>query len=550
MEDDPKVISLIAIHEAGLNEEFASQVIDETKNIEVPPLGNREDLRDIPLVTIDGADARDFDDAVFAEKNDKGGFHLVVAIADVSHYVRYKSELDKEAWTRGNSTYFPDRVVPMLPEQLSNNLCSLMPKVERACLAVHMTIDEQGELTQYKFVRGLMKSAARLTYDQVQAAKDGNRDADTDVIYDSVITPLYEAYDLLDKARQKRGALDLDLPERQILINDEGDMTGVTKRARFDSHKLIETFMIMANVAAASALEDKSAPCLYRAHDKPSADKIDSAKDFLDAFGFSLPANIVEPKQMNHLLEKAKGHEYSQLISLMILRTQAQARYSSENIGHFGLALQKYAHFTSPIRRYADLFVHRSLISAYGLGEGGLGDGEEQRMDETAEHISATERVSADAERSAVDRFTAAYLESKVHAEFSGVINGVTRFGLFVTLDEIGADGLVPIRTLPQDYYVHDEDQHALIGRKTRRIFRLGARVKIRVIEAEKLSGSTVFELVDAEKGADIPGFKPKRPLKNESKAPKKKSSYKKGQASSYGKKGKFKGSHKKKKRK
>ncbi len=548
-EDDPKVISLIAIHEAGLNEEFPAQVVDETKNIEVPPLGKREDLRDIPLVTIDGADARDFDDAVFAEKNDSGGFHLIVAIADVSHYVRYGSHLDKEAWTRGNSTYFPDRVVPMLPEQLSNNLCSLMPKVERACLAVHMTIDKDGELTKYKFVRGLMKSAARFTYDQVQAAKDGNRDGDTDVLYDSVITPLYEAYDLLDKARQKRGALDLDLPERQILINDEGDMTGVTKRARFDSHKLIETFMIMANVAAASALEDKSSPCLYRVHDKPSADKIDSAKDFLDAFGFSLPANIVEPKQMNHLLELAKGHEYSQLISLMILRTQSQARYASENIGHFGLALQKYGHFTSPIRRYADLFVHRSLISAYNLGKDGLGDGEEQRIDETAEHISTTERVSSDAERSAVDRFTAAYLESKVNAEFSGVINGVTRFGLFVTLDEIGADGLVPIRTLPQDYYVHDEEQHALIGRKTRRIFRLGARVKIRVIEAEKLSGSTVFELVDAEKGADIPGFKPRRPLKSESNEPRKKSLHTRKKASSYGNKGKFSGSSKKKKR-
>lgn len=549
-ENDPKVISLIAIHEAGLSLEFPSEVINETKNIEVPPLGNREDLRDIPLVTIDGADARDFDDAVFAEKNDDGGFHLIVAIADVSYYVKYGSHLDREAWTRGNSTYFPDRVVPMLPEQLSNNLCSLMPKVERACVAVHMTIDKDGELVKYKFVRGLMKSTARLTYDQVQAAKDGNRDNDTDVIYESVIVPLYEAYDLLDKARQKRGALDLDLPERQILINDEGDMTGVIKRPRYDSHKLIETFMIMANVAAASALEDKNAPCIYRTHDKPSGDKIDSAKDFLNAFGFSLPANIVEPKQINHLLELAKGHEYSQLISLMVLRTQAQARYSPENIGHFGLALHKYAHFTSPIRRYADLFVHRSLISAYNLGSDGLGDGEEQRIGETAEHISATERVSSDAERSSVDRFTAAYLESRVNAEFSGVINGVTRFGLFVTLDEIGADGLVPIRTLPQDYYVHDEEQHALIGRKTRRIFRLGARVRIRVIEAEKLSGSTVFELVDAHKGADIPGFKPRIPLKNDSKTPKSKTSFKKKTATSYGNKSKHKGSPKKKKRK
>ncbi|MAF68954.1 MAG: ribonuclease R [Micavibrio sp.] len=522
-EDDPKVISLIAIYEEGLRATFPPHVVKDAEKLKVPPLGNRTDLRSVPLVTIDGADARDFDDAVFAEPDASpdniGGFHLIVAIADVSHYVHYGSELDKEAWLRGNSTYFPDRVVPMLPEGLSNDVCSLMPQVERACLAVHMWVDKDGGLLRYKFVRGLMKSAARLTYDQAQAAHDGQRDDVTDPIYDTIIKPLYEAYACLEKARQKRGALDLDLPERQILIDENGDMTGVKNRERLDSHKLIENFMILANVAAASALEDKRAPCIYRVHERPSTDRLETARDFLETFGFQLPQNISEPRQINHLLQQAKDHDYSQLISMMVLRTQAQARYDPNNDGHFGLALKKYAHFTSPIRRYADLFVHRALITAYNLGNDGLGKGEAERISETADHISTTERVSSGAERTAVDRFTAAYLESRVNAEFEGVINGVTNFGLFVTLNDIGADGLVPMRSLPNDYYIHNEEQHALIGRKTRLVFRLGARVRVRIKEAEKLTGSTVFEIVNAKKGADIPGFQLKPHLSGRKKS-------------------------------
>ena len=510
---DPKAISLISLHEAGIKEEFPDEVIKQTEGMKVPDLKAREDLRGVPLVTIDGADARDFDDAVFAEKLDDGGFHLIVAIADVSHYVHPGSALDVEAQRRGNSTYFPDRVVPMLPEALSNDLCSLRPNENRACLAVHMWIDAYGNLKKYKFVRGLMRSAARLTYEQVQAAKDGHTDDLTGPLMENVIGPLYEAYDVLDAARLKRGALDLDLPERQIVVNDKGDMTGVKTRDRLDSHKLIEEFMILANVAAASALEDKrdpkAFPCVYRVHDKPSLDKLDSVREFVESFGLSMPkGQVAKPGLINNVLRHAAKLPYSHLISQVILRSQSQAVYSTQNIGHFGLALSKYAHFTSPIRRYADLLVHRSLVNAYKLGEGGMDQAQIVRLDEICEHISKTERISMEAERNAVDRFTASYLSEKVGAEFKGRITGVTRFGLFVELEESGADGIVPMRSIKNDFYVHDEDQHALIGKRTKTVFRLGAPVTVILREADGLTGSTVLELTkESLKGADIPGL-------------------------------------------
>lgn len=506
--DDPKAISLIALYEAGLSEKFPQEVIDATDGMTVPELGKREDLRSYPLVTIDGADARDFDDAVFAEKEEDGNYHLIVAIADVSHYVRPGTPLDREALRRGNSTYFPDRVVPMLPEALSNDLCSLRPKENRACMAIHMLINDLGALLSYKVVRGLMKSEARLTYDQVQAARDGEPSDLTGPLMDKVINPLYEVYEVLDKARRLRGALDLDLPERQILIDKDGNMTGVKNRARYDSHKLIEEFMILANVAAARALESRKAPCVYRIHDKPSVTKLDGAREFVEAFGLSLPkGGGITPAQMNQILAKAKESPYSHLVSEVILRCQSQAIYSPENVGHFGLALDKYAHFTSPIRRYADLLVHRSLIKAFDLGAGGLSDEEEVTLEEKCDHISQTERTSAEAERSSVDRFTAKWMSERIGEEFKGRINGVTRFGMFVTLDENGADGLVPIRTLPTDYYVHDEQQHALIGKRTGRIYRLGASLTIRIVEADGFTGSSLFEVVGKE-SADLPGIK------------------------------------------
>jgi ribonuclease R len=514
--DDPKAISLMALYEAGLRPFFPPSVIESTDGMDVPPLGKRTDLRDYPLVTIDGKDARDFDDAVFAEadtdSNNPGGFHLIVAIADVAHYVRAGSPLDKEAYLRGNSTYFPDRVLPMLPEKLSNDLCSLRPHEPRATLAVHMWINEQGRLLRYKFVRGLMLSRARLTYEQVQAAIDGHTDEVTAPLMDLVINPLYTAWKILDKARIKRGALDLDIPERKIVVNDAGEMTGVAVRERLDSHKVIEEFMILANVATASALEDKKAPCVYRVHDRPTGDKLMMARGFLEAFGLTLPKEgVAGPAQLNHLLTKAKTMSTGFLISEIILRSQAQAIYHPENIGHFGLALDKYAHFTSPIRRYADLVVHRSIIKAYGLGDDdGLSDVEEQKLFEIADHISATERTSAEAERNAVDRFTAAFLRDKIGMHFIGRISGVTRFGLFIKLQDTGADGLVPIRSLPSDYYVHDEANHALVGKRTGRVFRLGASVMVSIVEADPITASTVFELVNGEDGADIEGYKSK----------------------------------------
>jgi ribonuclease R len=387
-------------------------------------------------------------------------------------------------------------------------MCSLRPKEDRACLAVHMYIDNTGQLKSYKFVRGLMKSVARLTYEQVQNALDGKTDATTEVLIEDVIKPLYAAFKILDAARIKRGALDLDMKERKVVVDAKGNMTGVMLRPRYDSHKLIEEFMILANVAAAMALEAKSAPCMYRIHDVPSNMKLDSARAFLQGFGLNLArGQVVKPELFNNILQKVKGLEHAPLVSQIVLRSQSQAVYSPDNIGHFGLALQKYAHYTSPIRRYADLIVHRSLIRAYNLGDGGLDDSETGRMHEMGEHISQTERTSMEAERSSVDRFTAAFLSTRMGEVFPGRISGVTRFGLFVTLQDMGADGLVPIRSLPQDFYIHSEEQHALIGRRSGRLFRLCAPVRVMVIEADRLTGSSVFELVDADGGAEVPGY-------------------------------------------
>ena len=511
--DDVNAISLISLNEAGLSETFPDEVMKAAEGLKVPSTKGREDLREVPLVTIDGADARDFDDAVYAEPLEDGSFHLIVAIADVTYYVRPGSILNDEAQERGNSTYFPDRVVPMLPEGLSNDLCSLRPNENRAAMAAHLWIDKNGKLTKYKFGRAIIRSAARLIYEQVQAAMDGKPDDLTGPLLEHVIKPLYEAYHILDKARQKRGALDLDLPERQIII-DKGRMTGVRKRERLDAHKLIEEFMVLANVAAARAIEDKQGkkkelPCIYRVHDRPAMAKLDSAREFVESFDLSMPkGQVTEPIALNQILQKASSSPYSHLISLMILRCQSQALYSTENLGHFGLALEKYAHFTSPIRRYADVLVHRALVSGYGMGEGGLSENEIQRIDSICDHISQTERNSMVAERNAIDRFTSSFLADHIGAEFEGQISGATRFGLFVELDESGADGLVPIRSLPKDYYIHDEDVHALIGERTDRVYRLGARVTVQIKEADPITGSSIFELVgDSLNGADIPGF-------------------------------------------
>ena len=500
---EPRAISLIAIHSHGLPTVFPAAALAELRDL--PPIvpERRSDLRALPLVTIDGADARDFDDAVAAAPDpdpaNPGGWQVVVAIADVAHYVRPGSALDQSAWTRGNSCYFPDRVVPMLPEALSNDLCSLKPDQDRPCLAVHLWLDRDGSLLRHRFERGLMRSRARLTYEQVQAARDGTPDESTAPLVPSVIAPLYGAFQALAAARLRRGTLELDLPERQVRLDGRGRVTTLSERPRYDSHRLIEEFMIAANVAAAESLETQSSPLLYRVHDQPTPDKLENLRQFLGSLGLKLArGHGTRPIHFTQILKLASDLPDKIAINEMILRSQAQARYSPDNIGHFGLALPRYAHFTSPIRRYADLIVHRALIRACGMGPDGLDDHGLAQLSETGDHLSRTERRAAAAERDAIDRYTAAFLADRVGATFSGRISGVTRFGLFVRLDESGADGLVPVSTLPDDRYDHDERLHALVGRRSGRRFILGAPVRVRVVEADAMTASTLFALAAA----------------------------------------------------
>lgn len=524
-----QLISTIALHEHEIPIEFTSDALAEATAATVAPLQDREDLRGTPLVTIDGADARDFDDAVWAEPDpdtdNPNGWHIIVSIADVAWYVRPGSALDVCAYERGNSVYLPDKVVPMLPEELSNGWCSLKPDEDRPCMFTHLWIDDKGKLIRHKFGRALMRSSARLTYEQVQLAHDGQPDEQTRPLYDTVITPLYGAYQALLSARQQRGVLELDLPEHQIVLDESGHVSGVSVRARYDSHKLIEEFMIAANVAAAKTLENFQQPCMYRIHDEPSQEKLEALRVVLDGIDIPLAkGQVLKPMQFNRILEKAADTEYADMVNQVVLRSQSQAEYNPNNIGHFGLALRRYAHFTSPIRRYADLLVHRALINGGNLGPGGL-EKDPREFTEMGDHISATERQAAAAERDAVDRFTAAYLAERIGAQFIARIGGVTRFGLFVTLADTNADALIPIGSLPDDYYVHDEDHHLLRGRHNRKKYKLGDSIEVTLAEADPLTGSLICHLLDNGKPS-TDGKKPmhhlpshrKRRKKNKSK--------------------------------
>ena len=495
--DDPRAIGALAVAAHDIPVAFAEDALAQAAAAKpVTQPGTREDLRDLPLVTIDGDDARDYDDAVFAEP-DGEGWKLVVAIADVAHYVTPGSPLDRDAFKRGNSVYLPDRVVPMLPEALSNELCSLKPTVPRPVMAAFMSIDKEGRLKSHRFARALMRSAARLTYEQVQNARDGRPDETTGPLMESAIEPLYGAFRALARAREKRGTLDLDIPERRVFLGPDGNVLAIRSRSRFDSHRLIEEFMISANVAAAETLEAKGVPCMYRVHDRPSYEKLESLRELLDSIGLSLPkGQVLQPKSFTRLLERAKDTPYKQMVNDLVLRSQAQALYSPDNLGHFGLALRRYAHFTSPIRRYSDVLVHRGLIRALGLGEDGLTEAEAARMRPLGEHISMTERRAQVAERDAVDRYTALFLSSQVGGEFSGRISGVSRFGLFIALEDTGADGLVPVSTLGADYFEYDTPRHRLIGRKSRFVYQLGQPVRVRLADADPVKGGLVFHLL------------------------------------------------------
>ncbi|MDB5374047.1 MAG: Ribonuclease [Belnapia sp.] len=500
---EPRSVSLLCIHAHGIPEAFHADALAEAAAARgVTPEG-REDLRAIPLVTIDGEDARDFDDAVWAEA-EGAGWRILVAIADVAHYVRPGSALDRDAWLRGNSVYFPDRVVPMLPEALSNGWCSLRPGEDRGCLFVEFRIDAAGGKTGHRFGRGIMRSAARLTYEQVQATQDAGDDDPT-----RTIAPLFGAYRALLAARDRRGTLDLDLPERRVVLDAAGSVLAVEPRARLESHRLIEEFMVTANVCAAEELERLGQPCMYRVHDRPSDEKLEGLRAFLAGFDIALPAgDAIQPRNFAHVLELVRGAEHERLVNETILRGQSQAAYAPENIGHFGLALPRYAHFTSPIRRYADLLVHRALIRGLRLGDGPLAEPEADRFPDTGEHITGTERRAAAAERDSVDRYLAAYMAHRIGDVFEARISGVTRFGLFVTVDGNGASGIVPLGTLPDDRWLQDLPRRALAGQRTGLRFALGQAVEVRLAEATPHTGGMVFHVMQGSP-ASPPGPRP-----------------------------------------
>ncbi|NGX97838.1 MAG: ribonuclease R [Candidatus Afipia apatlaquensis] len=497
-----KAVSLIAIHAHDIPQEFPADVIRESEAAKPATLAGREDWRGVPLVTIDPPDAKDHDDAVHAEPdadpNNKGGYIVNVAIADVAFYVRPQSPLDREALKRGNSVYFPDRVVPMLPERISNDLCSLKPSEPRGALAVRMVIDKDGRKRSHTFHRVLMRSAAKLNYAQAQAAIDGRPDDTTGPLLDPILKPLWTAYALVKRARDERDPLDLDLPERKILLKADGTVDRVATPERLDAHRLIEEFMILANVAAAETLEKKTLPLIYRVHDEPTVEKVHNLREFLKTLEMPFSATgALRPAVFNRILAQVKGRDAEPLVNEVVLRSQAQAEYSADNYGHFGLNLRRYAHFTSPIRRYADLIVHRALIRALGLGEGALPETETfETLSEVAAAISLTERRAMKAERETADRLIAHFLADRIGATFEGRISGVTRAGLFVKLADTGADGLIPVRTLGSEYYNYDETRHALIGSRSGAMHRLGDVVQVRLVEAAPVAGALRFELL------------------------------------------------------
>ena len=519
----PRAVSLIAIHQHGIPDHFPDEVVAEADVATPAGLKGRKDLRDLPLVTIDPWDARDHDDACFVEADtdpkNPAGFIIWVAIADVAHYVTPNSALDHEARKRGNSTYFPDRVVPMLPDRLSGDLCSLHEGVERACLAVAMRIDADGNKIDHLFHRALMKSAASLNYEEVQEAIDGAPNNKTTPLMDEVITPLYAAFAALMKARAQRQPLELDLPERQIVLDDAGKVTSVRFKERLDAHRLIEEFMVLANVAAAETLIAQKSPLLFRVHEEPSPEKLDALREVANASGLVLAkGQVLKTAHLNKLLTGAAGTENHELINIATLRSMTQAYYFPENFGHFGLALRAYAHFTSPIRRYADLIVHRALVGSHGWGNDGLSPWDVEHLTDTAKQISDTERRSMTAERDTTDRYLAAFLSDRIGAELTGRISGIAKFGVFVKLDETGADGMIPIRTLGGEYFHYDGDTQTLMGSNTGLLISLGQRVTVKLAEAAPVTGGLIVELLTLDDQA-----MPRGPSRGRGKPPRRK---------------------------
>ncbi|MCE6077603.1 ribonuclease R [Agrobacterium vitis] len=500
-----KAISMIAIHAHGIPHIFPQSVLDEADAAKPASMAHREDWRSLPLVTIDPHDAKDHDDAVHAEPDpspdNPGGVIVTVAIADVSYYIRSKSALDREALKRGNSVYFPDRVVPMLPERISNDLCSLREGVDRPALAVRMVFSHEGRKAGHTFHRIMMKSAAKLSYQQAQAAIDGNPDDKAGPLLEPILKPLWAAYAILKRGRDRRQPLELDMPERKIILKADGTVDRVFVPERLDAHKLIEEMMIQANVAAAETLEKKKQPLVYRIHDTPTLAKQEVLREFLATIGFSLAkGGNLRSNSFNGILAKAQDTPHQTIVNEMVLRSQSQAVYSPENIGHFGLNLLKYAHFTSPIRRYADLIVHRALVGTLGLGEGGITSDEEATLADVAAEISTFERRAMAAERDTINRLIAHHLATRIGDEFDGQVSGVTKSGLFISLPQYGADGFIPVSTLGRDYFIYDEAHQALTGEKTGLGYQLGDSVSVKLVEAVPLAGALRFEILSEGK--------------------------------------------------
>jgi ribonuclease R len=489
----PKSFSLIAIHAKGIPNRFDESTLDEAERMARQSLGEREDLRALPFLTIDPADARDHDDAVWAAPDDEkpGHFRAIVAIADVSFYVRPGTALDRSARSRGNSVYFPDRVVPMLPEVLSAHVCSLVENEDRAVLACHLHIDPEGKLLDWRFTRAVIRCVTNIAYEEAQATMDADKGE-----WLHVLKPLWAAWGALAKARADREPLDLELPEKRVVLDEAGRIAGISIREHLTAHRVIEDYMIAANVAAAKALEKKKAGCIFRCHEAPSREKIVALRDYLETLGQNIAlGQVAKPAVFNRILARAKDGENYQQVTEQVLRTQTQAYYSPANVGHFGLSLGSYAHFTSPIRRYADLVVHRSLVAAYRLGDGALHKEEEKGLDKTADHISMTERRAMEAERDTIDRYVAAFLSTKVGEIVKTRITGVAKFGFFATVDGLGGDGLVPVSTLGEERFVFDEDARILEGIQTGTRYAVGQRMELRLAEASPITGALRFEL-------------------------------------------------------
>ena len=493
--------SALAIAEFNIKHEFPDAAIRETDSLRTPPNKGRRDLRQTPFVTIDGADARDFDDAVYAELTDDGGWHLMVAIADVSHYVRSGSALDLEAQLRGNSVYLPDRVVPMLPEALSNDLCSLRPHEDRAAMVADIIIDKDGKRQTFAINRALIKSHARLTYEQVQAVYDGTLDETDCLVPHGALHSLFGAWQALTIDRTERAPLALNLKERRVIMSGDNTPVRIEQKSQNEAQRLIEDFMIAANVAAADRLIAAKSLCVFRVHDTPDPKKAASLTKLAEAVGAHFTTGqVLRPSHFNQILQAADGTADMITINEAVLRSQAKAFYSVDNIGHFGLSLRNYAHFTSPIRRYSDLLVHRALndvATKSGQPKDGLCGILPDQLGEICKHISETEANAAAAERRTIDRFAAALFETRLGETVDGVIVAITNFGAFVRIDDGAADGLLPISALPYDFYDYHESTESLEGRNTGCVFAAGHELKVKITEVTAVSGGILLDWVD-----------------------------------------------------